>query len=286
VTGQAGTNMTAGQAAYLDTTTDPSQWQPCLSTSAVRSQVGGIVMNGVSSGQIANIAIAGDIYIGATLTVTNMITLGSGLGGLDVNAAQATTGWYPSLIGSMVGTTTCRLNITAGFGVTRTTVGTLGSNPMTITPSQVQMVTNPTNANTSGNVSNLPYFKNQPTLTVVGIAGQQINAGQSVYQSSTNPSTFSLANVTSATSAVLTGLAVNNALTNQDITVAVGGDVVITPASTADACDVVVLGSTNGNINSNQAGVGATWLPALMGIMISTTTVRLAITTNAGITHG
>ena len=285
VPGIAGSSMTAGQAAYLDQSSDPPTWALCLSTSQTKAAVGGINMNQCGSGEPCNIAVAGDIYIGASpaLTVTNILTLGLAAGGIDVNAAQATTGWYPSLIGQMVGTTQCRLAITTAFqggiasgvtatGTTRTAASSTGVDPITLQAANLATITNSANG--------------KITQTIVGIAGAVITGGQVVYQSANNPSTYLQTAVTNANSAVVAGIACNNAQIGQEFTIAVAGDLNISPTNAVNTGDVVALGAAAGNMNTNQTGIAAAGLPALLGVMVTPSIIRLAVSTNNGVTHG
>jgi len=121
ITGIAGAAINAGQSAYLDTSVVPANYKLTVSTSSTASVVAGVAMNNTALNQAINLAVGGDIYFGnVNQQPTTVVTLGLAAGGLDTNAAQATTDWYPSIIGVFVGTTQLRLAITTNQGNTHT----------------------------------------------------------------------------------------------------------------------------------------------------------------------
>lgn len=109
-TKNAGATITAGQAVYLDTATDT--WKLAdANLSAAASLVGGISLNGASSGQPLAVQTGGQITIGATLIKGTVYVLGATAAG-DINPVEdLTTGWYRSVIGVAITTAIMALRI-------------------------------------------------------------------------------------------------------------------------------------------------------------------------------
>lgn len=93
-----GATVTAGQAVYLDTSTDT--WKLAdANLSAAASKLGGIAVNGGASGQPAAVATAGTLDPGFTVTVGTIYVLGGTAAG-DINpAADLAQGWYVNVVG-------------------------------------------------------------------------------------------------------------------------------------------------------------------------------------------
>ena len=104
----AGATITAGQAVYLDESTNTYKLADA-NLSAAASVVAGIALNGASAGQPLAVLTGGLITIGATLTKGTIYVLGATAAGDISPAGDLTTGWYRSIIG--VATTTAVLAV-------------------------------------------------------------------------------------------------------------------------------------------------------------------------------
>lgn len=102
-----GATVTAGQAVYLDTTTNT--WKLAdANSSAATATVGGIAMNGGAAGQVASIAVAGTLDPGFTVTVGAVYVASATAGGI-APVADLTTGWRTTVLG--VGITASQLKL-------------------------------------------------------------------------------------------------------------------------------------------------------------------------------
>lgn len=101
--GTAGAAITAGQAVYLDTTTNT--YKLCDADVAASAVCAGIALNGASSGQPITILTDGQITIGATVTRGTAYYVSLTAGGI-CPVADISTGDYVSLIGIADSTTT------------------------------------------------------------------------------------------------------------------------------------------------------------------------------------
>lgn len=101
--GTAGATITAGQAVYLDTTTNT--YKLCDADVAASAVCAGIALNGASSGQPITILTDGQITIGATVTRGTAYYVSLTAGGI-CPVADISTGDYVSLIGIADSTTT------------------------------------------------------------------------------------------------------------------------------------------------------------------------------------
>lgn len=101
--GTAGAAITAGQAVYLDTTTNT--YKLCDADVAASAVCAGIALNGASSGQPITILTDGQITIGATVVRGTAYYVSLTAGGI-CPAADISTGDYVSLIGIADSTTT------------------------------------------------------------------------------------------------------------------------------------------------------------------------------------
>lgn len=97
--GIAGATITAGQAVYLDATTDTYKLADSDLSAAGAAAVG-IALNGAAAGQPLRIQCAGDITIGAaaTMTVGVIYVLSSTAGGI-APAADIVAGVRVTLLG-------------------------------------------------------------------------------------------------------------------------------------------------------------------------------------------
>lgn len=103
----AGATITAGQTVYFDDAT--STWKLAdANASATTSVLGGVAMNGASSGQPLAVATGGTIAIGATVTVGEIYVLSGTAGGIAPEG-DGVTGWYTSIVG--VGVTSARIKL-------------------------------------------------------------------------------------------------------------------------------------------------------------------------------
>lgn len=116
INGTAGATITAGQAVYLDTTTNTYKLADTDSaTAAVRSPAG-IALNGAASGQPVAVQTSGKITIGATTVVGAPYYLSGTAGGVCPYADVA-AGDYPVFLGIGTSTTQILLNITEAGAV-------------------------------------------------------------------------------------------------------------------------------------------------------------------------
>ena len=94
----AGATITAGQAVYSDSTDSNDLKLAQSDGTAAEATVKGIAMGGGADGQPITIAKAGDIDLGATLTVGKIYCLSQTAGGI-CPVDDLTTGDYVSIIG-------------------------------------------------------------------------------------------------------------------------------------------------------------------------------------------
>lgn len=105
--GHAGATITAGQAVYLDTTTNTYKLADSNGAAALRVPRG-IALNGASAGQPLQVQTRGLITIGATLTAGVTYYLSDTPGGI-CPLADVGTGEYACIIG--IATTTAILSL-------------------------------------------------------------------------------------------------------------------------------------------------------------------------------
>ncbi len=103
-----GATITAGQCVYLDVN---GQWQLTDVDSATTAKhvVDGYTLSGGSAGQIAVVALSGDVAPGFAVTVGKLYVATITPGGIAL-VADLTTNWYTSLVG--FGRTTTYLRLT------------------------------------------------------------------------------------------------------------------------------------------------------------------------------
>jgi len=101
--GTAGAAITAGQAVYLDTTTNT--YKLCDADVAASAVCAGIALNGASSGQPITILTDGQITIGGTVVKGTAYYVSLNAGGIGV-AGDLGSGDYVSLIGIADSTST------------------------------------------------------------------------------------------------------------------------------------------------------------------------------------
>jgi hypothetical protein len=123
IVGQAGQSINAGIAVYQNSTVIPPSYWATTTNASTSASVVGIAMCNAGAAQPVEIAVDGDIYFGAglSLNVGDYITLattGSTAGWLNNNGLLGTSD-FPNNVGIMVGTTQCRLCIATNNGVSR-----------------------------------------------------------------------------------------------------------------------------------------------------------------------
>ena len=106
----AGEIITAGMSVYISTS-DGKAYKADANASALTSVARGIAAHGASSGQPLKVQIAGDINMGATLTVNTAYVVGATAGDV-APIADLTTGWYGALLGISISTSVLRLAVT------------------------------------------------------------------------------------------------------------------------------------------------------------------------------
>jgi hypothetical protein len=105
----AGASITAGQTVYLDPATN--LWQlASANTSQATAVVAGIALHAASAGQPLAVQVGGTINIGATVAVGTIYVLGATAGSI-APVADALTGWYTSIVGVAVTTTSLLLTL-------------------------------------------------------------------------------------------------------------------------------------------------------------------------------
>lgn len=100
--GIAGATITAGQAVYLDSTTNTIKLADANASSAASTAVG-IALHGAASGQPIKYQTGGQITIGATVAVGTIYVVSGTAGGIAPSTDLA-SGWYTNILG--VATTT------------------------------------------------------------------------------------------------------------------------------------------------------------------------------------
>lgn len=101
--GIAGASITAGQAVYLDSSTNTVKLADADTAGATAGVAVGIALHAAASGQPIKYQTGGQITIGATVTVGRVYIVSSNAGGIAPDA-DALTGWYKTILG--VGITT------------------------------------------------------------------------------------------------------------------------------------------------------------------------------------
>lgn len=92
----AGATITAGQAVYLDSTTNTIKLADANNTVLTADAVG-IAINGASSGQPIIYQTGGDITVGGTVTVGGVYLVSANAGGI-APVADLTTGWFTKVL--------------------------------------------------------------------------------------------------------------------------------------------------------------------------------------------
>jgi len=116
VTGKAGATITAGQVVYADTADNGDYKLADCDLSAAASVVAGIALNGASDGQPLSVLTAGDITIGAVVTVGEIYVLSGTAGGIAPEADLANPD-YVSILGVGISATVIRIQ-RANSGIT------------------------------------------------------------------------------------------------------------------------------------------------------------------------
>jgi len=114
--GTAGAAITAGQLLYKDTSADTWKLADANSGTAAARSPGGIALNGAASGQPLLVLTGGNITIGGTV-VPGTFYIASATSGGIAPAADATTGWYPALVGVGISATVIKVRFGVEAGV-------------------------------------------------------------------------------------------------------------------------------------------------------------------------
>lgn len=121
--------------------------------------------------------------------------------------------------------------------------------------------------------------KASDTVTVDGVMGATVTAGQTVYLDA-NTNTYKPADANaSAAAATLVGIALNGGASGQPVKVAIGGT--ITPGFTVSVGAVYVLSATAGGI-APVADLASGWYTAIVGIGLTSSSLKL-LCSNAGV---
>lgn len=108
VTVIAGAAITAGQVCYLDTS-NLAQLSDA-NASAVTAAVKGIALNNAAANQPVTLMTAGDLDVGASLTVSETYILSATAGGI-APIADLASGWYVIHLGIATAADNLRLRI-------------------------------------------------------------------------------------------------------------------------------------------------------------------------------
>jgi hypothetical protein len=109
--GIAGASITAGQVVYREAAT--GQWKLADNNGAtVESKTpGGIALNSAGTGQTIEVAVSGDVTIGATLVAGSPYYLSETPGGIQPQTDMITTGETVNLLGLAKSTSVLSLRI-------------------------------------------------------------------------------------------------------------------------------------------------------------------------------
>ncbi len=116
--GTAGATITAGQALYLDSSTNTLKLAQADGTAAEAAIVG-VALVGASSSQPVVYATGGDVTIGAGAAPANgtVYVVSATAGGICPTADVTTSGYRRSLVGTGIGSNKIRLHIVNTGGV-------------------------------------------------------------------------------------------------------------------------------------------------------------------------
>lgn len=110
------------------------------------------------------------------------------------------------------------------------------------------------------------------TITVSGLLGATVTAGQTVYLDTTT-STYKLADANaSATTAAVAGIAMNGGVSGQPVVVAIGGT--LDPGFTVGVGEIYVQSATAGGI-APRADLTTGWYTSVLGFGITASSLRL-----------
>ena len=109
-TGTAGATITAGQAVYLDRTTETWKLADTDSGTAAARAVEGIALNGASASQTVSVCTSGPVTIGATIAAGVFYYLSGTAGGI-CPVGDVAPGDYPAIIGYGISTSVLQVNI-------------------------------------------------------------------------------------------------------------------------------------------------------------------------------
>jgi len=110
-TGTAGATITAGQAVYLDSTTNTYKLAHA-STNANTPVARGIALHGATANQPLVICTAGTLTLGAGTVGKIYVVSGSNAGGV-APSTDLTTGWYTTILGVVTSSNTITVKINA-----------------------------------------------------------------------------------------------------------------------------------------------------------------------------
>lgn len=115
ITGYSDAAINAGQMLYKNFNT--GNYDLTMSNNNLTSVSSGMALTSTAGPfQQVSIATSGDVYIGTTSTVGNVIVQGSAAGAVKVGGGSVATGIYPNLVGFIVNTNYVRLVITNNDG--------------------------------------------------------------------------------------------------------------------------------------------------------------------------
>lgn len=248
VTGFCDTPLTAGQPVWVSIFT--GKFSLTNSADPNACMVFGIAMNSTTAAfQGVTVAVGGDIMFGTNAVVGDVVVLGIGFGTLTVSQIPTQTGFYPNLVGIVVGAGQLRLAIIDNIP----------------SPSQ-QIITN--------SLGSTPTYQ-----TAVGIAGGVIPVG-AVVATDINGN-YQLTNALDSGLAIPAGVAISAAnAPGASITVATKGDLV-SVIGIAPGVPCVVSATVDGGIVASYAASGG-WYPGLVGMLVFGGIFRLACTPHNG----
>lgn len=109
--GTAGETITAGMPVYKDST-DGNRYKKAINSSAAAAAVVGISLHAATDEQPLKIQTSGDINMGTTLTVGQVVIL-SNTAGLFRPDADSTSTWFKTVLGVTTTASNLKLGIVA-----------------------------------------------------------------------------------------------------------------------------------------------------------------------------
>src|SRR6185295_6070424 len=107
VTGIAGGTIAQGQSVYLDAATSTYKLADANASAATAAAVG-IALSGASAGQRVRIQRSGTLTVNAVLAAAGVYVVGATPGSI-APVADVTTGWYTTIMGVALTTTTLKM---------------------------------------------------------------------------------------------------------------------------------------------------------------------------------